>query len=106
MVVNITKDAIWARKAALPPGAQSGSLDPRAMFAPGQPLPDALRLPDPVRPREEQQEPFLREMEIDPDEFYPPDADREISTTWPEEGVDLDVKRLLKAKGVEVEDDD
>jgi len=105
MVVNITKDSIWARKANIPPGSASGSMDPRAMFPPGQ-LPEKLRLPDPVRPREMQQEQFLRDMELDPDDFYPPDADRDISTQWPEEGVEMDVETLLRAKGVEPDDND
>ncbi len=80
-------------------------MDPRAMFPPGQ-LPEKLRLPDPVRPREMQQEQFLRDMELDPDDFYPPDADRDISTQWPEEGVEMDVETLLRAKGVEPDDND
>ncbi len=105
MVVNVTSDSIWARKAAIPPGSASGSMDPRAMFPPGQ-LPEKLRLPDPVRPREMQQEQFLRDMELDPDEYDPPDADRDISTQWPEEGVEMDVETLLRAKGVEPDDND
>jgi ribonuclease Z len=105
MVVNITKDSIWARKAAIPPGAASGSLDPRLMFPPDQ-LPDKLRLPAPARPREMQQEQFLRDMEIDPHSYYPEDADRFISNVWPEEGVEIDVATLLKAKGVDVDDGD
>jgi ribonuclease Z len=105
MVVNVTSDSIWARKANIPPGSASGSMDPRAMFPPGQ-LPEKLRLPDPVRPREMQQEQFLRDMELDPHDFYPPDADRDISTHWPEEGVEMDVETLLRAKGVEPDDND
>jgi ribonuclease Z len=106
MVVNVTKDAIWGRKAALPDGNATGSMDPRAMFPPDQALPEKLRLPDPTRPREDQQEQFLRDMEIDPDEYYPPDADRDVATIWPEDGVEMDVKTLLRAKGVDVVDDD
>jgi ribonuclease Z len=105
MVVNVTNDSIWARKANIPPGSASGSMDPRAMFPPGQ-MPEKLRLPDPVRPREMQQEQFLRDMELDPDDFYPPDADRDISTQWPDDGVEMDVETLLRAKGVEPDDED
>ncbi|MBK5115611.1 MAG: ribonuclease Z [Thermoleophilia bacterium] len=105
MVVNVTKDAIWGRKAAIPPGAASGSMDPRAMFPPGQ-MPEKLRMPDPARPREEQQEQFLRDMELDPDDYYPADAKRDISDVWPDEGVEMDVETLLKAKGVDLDDDD
>ena len=71
MVVNVTSDSIWTRKATIPPGSASGSMDPRAIFLPGQ-MPEKLRLPDPVQPREMQQEKFLRDMELDPAEFYPP----------------------------------
>jgi ribonuclease Z len=104
MVVNVTKDAIWGRKAAIPPGAASGSMDPRAMFPPGQ-MPEKLRMPDPARPREDQQEQFLRDMELDPDDYYPTDAKRDISDVWPDEGVEMDVETLLKAKGVDLDDD-
>ena len=104
MVVNVTKDAIWGRKAAIPPGAASGSMDPRAMFPPGQ-MPEKLRMPDPARPREDQQEQFLRDMELDPDDYYPADAKRDISDVWPDEGVEMDVETLLKAKGVDLDDD-
>jgi hypothetical protein len=79
-------------------------MDPRAMLPPDKPMPAKLRLPDPVRPREMQQEQFLRDMEIDPEKYYPPDEDREVTPVWPEEGVELDVKTLLKAKGVDVDD--
>jgi ribonuclease Z len=62
-----------------------------------------MELPRPKIPREDQQEQFLRDMEIDPHLYYPPDADRKIATVWPEEGVEMDVKTLLKAKGVDVD---
>ena len=105
MVVNVTKDAIWCRKAALPEGNQSGSMDPRVMFPPGSPMPEKLRMPDPTRPREVQQEQFLRDMELDGPDFYPPDQDRKIERVWPDDGIEMDVATLLKAKGVDVDDD-
>jgi hypothetical protein len=75
------------------------------MFPPGQ-MPEKLRMPDPARPREDQQEQFLRDMELDPDDYYPADAKRDISDVWPDEGVEMDVETLLKAKGVDLDDDD
>jgi hypothetical protein len=69
-------------------------------------MPEKLRLPDPVRPREEQQEQFLRDMELDPHKYYPPDADRELATHWPDEGVEMDVETMLEAKGVHLDEDD
>jgi hypothetical protein len=53
-----------------------------------------------------QQEQFPRDMELDPEDFNPPDADRDISTQWPEEGVEMDVETLLRAKGVEPDEND
>jgi ribonuclease Z len=100
VVVNITKDAIWARKANLPHGSPVGALDPRLFFAPGE-IPDTIKMPDPTRPRETQQEQFLRDMEIDPHEYYPPDVDRDITDKWPEDGITMDVKKMLKARGID-----
>ena len=51
-----------------------------------EPFPDTMPLPRPEMPREEQQEQFLRDMEIDPHKYYPPDADREPVQVWPDEG--------------------
>jgi hypothetical protein len=34
------------------------------------------------------------------------DADRDISAQWPEEGVEMDVETLLRAKGVEPDEND
>ena len=85
---------------------QRNRLDGPQSDVPARPTPpEKLRMPDPVRPREMQQEQFLRDMEIEPDDFYPPDANREVERVWPEEGVELDVKTLLRAKGVEADDE-
>ena len=45
-------------------------------------------------------------MELDPHEYYPPDADRELSTHWPDEGVEMDVETMLEAKGVHLDEDE
>jgi ribonuclease Z len=105
-ILNVTKDAIWGREAAMPEGAAISSMDPRAMVPPGMALPDKIQLPDPKIPREEQQEQFLRDMEIDPHLYYPPDVDREPVQTWPEGGVAVDPRDLLRAKGIEIDDDE
>ena len=89
----------------MPEGNQSGSLDPRVMFPPGSPMPEKLRMPDPTRPREVQQEQFLRDMELDGPDFYPPDQDRKIERVWPDDGIEMDVATLLKAKGVDLDDE-
>jgi ribonuclease Z len=105
-ILNVTKDAIWAREAAMPEGAAVASMDPRWMMPEGAPLPDKMKLPQPKKPREVQQEQFLRDMEIDPHLYYPPDVDREIVQNWPEEGMFLEPKKMLKARGVDVDEDE
>jgi len=105
-ILNVTKEAIWSREAALPEGAAISSMDPRTMLPPGMPLPDKIELPTPKIPREEQQEQFLRDMEIDPHLYYPPDVDRPPVQTWPEGGVSVDPRDLLRAKGIEIDEDE
>ena len=105
-ILNITKDAIWVREAALPEGTAVASLDPRWLMPPGAPLPDKMELPRPKIPREEQQEQFLRDMEIDPHLYYPPDVDRPQIQTWPEDGFFLEPKKMLKARGIDVDEDE
>ena len=74
VTVNVTKDAIWYRRAALPDEAGVGM--PRQM-------PDEIVYPDPPMPRETQQEQFLRDNEISPEDYYPPGVYREQITEWP-----------------------
>jgi ribonuclease Z len=105
-ILNVTKEAVWAREAAMPEGAAVSSMDPRAMVPPGMALPDKIDLPDPKIPREEQQEQFLRDIEIDPHLYYPPDVDRPPVQTWPEGGVSVDPRDLLRAKGIDVDEDE
>ncbi len=85
-VVNVTKDAIWVREAALP--EMAGSPRPNLMdMYPGGPdtMPDSITLPPVTIPREAQQDPYLREIEIDPREYYPDDVYREQVTSLPDE---------------------
>ena len=64
-VINITKDAIWSRQAVVSDGAAPASMDPRWFVKPGDPLPESITFPTPRLPREEQQEQFVRDLEID-----------------------------------------
>jgi len=83
-VVNVTKDAIWHRMAALPQFAGQSLPNPTLLF--GDPLPIATDMgivPQPRLPREKQQEQLTRDLEIDPKKYYPPDAYREPLTTLP-----------------------
>lgn len=98
----MTKDAIWSREAVIAEGAAPASMDPRWFVAPGEKLPDEIKFPTPRMPREDQQEQFVRDLEIDPHKYYPPDAYREPVQTWP--GVTLNPREMLKARGIEIDD--
>jgi ribonuclease Z len=98
-VINVTKDAIWARQAALPRNAAPASMDPRWFVPQGQKLPDEIAFPTPRMPREVQQEQFIRDLEIDPKLYYPPDAYRKPVQKWP--GVVLNPREMLTARGID-----
>ena len=86
VVVNVTSDAIWARKAAIPGMTGANVPHPRQLLGLGDgPMPDGVPLPAPRLPREEQQEQYTRDIEIDPHKYYPPDVYREPITKLPED---------------------
>ena len=98
-VVNVTKDAIWARDAALaglanlrkpsPKDAMALAVDTGRGFG-------AVVLPKVRIPREAQQEEFLRKLEIDPVKYYPPDVKRDLVLEMPT-GAEI-IKNKIKAK--------
>jgi ribonuclease Z len=93
-VVNVTKDAIWVREAALPGMSGSPRPNPMDMF-PGGPdtMPDSMTLPPVTRPRESQQDAYLREIEIDPREYLPADVYRDPVTSLPDE-ITIDLRPM------------
>jgi ribonuclease Z len=98
-VVNITKDAVWAREAVLPGlGAVSRPAPQQVaeMFAVDGEVPALVDVP-PVRiPREEQQEQYLRDIEIDPDLYTPPDVQRDLVMGLPT-GLQIPLGAMLDA---------
>jgi ribonuclease BN (tRNA processing enzyme) len=86
VVVNVTQEAIWARKAAIPGMTGANVPHPRQLLGLGDgPLPDGVPLPPPRIPREDQQEQYTRDIEIDPHKYYPPNVYREPITKLPED---------------------
>ena len=70
-VVNVTKDAIWSRMAALPGLTGANVPHPQKLLNLGDgPLPEKVLVPQPRLPREEQQEQLTRDLEIDPKKYY------------------------------------
>jgi ribonuclease Z len=78
IVVNVTKDKIWVREGVLPDYPNSKS--PQFDFDAGQ-----LVVPHPTTSRDEIQEPFVRDLEIPPEEYYPEGYHPELLTEWPVE---------------------
>jgi ribonuclease BN (tRNA processing enzyme) len=101
-VINVTKDAVWSREAAIPKNAAPASMDPRWFVPPGAPLPETISMPTPRLPREKQQEQWVRDLEIDPDLYWPADAKRPLTQKWP--GITLNPREMLKARGIEIDD--
>ena len=98
-VVNVTKDAIWSRKAVLP--ESSGMVPPmrelmaKATRAGIQP-PKTFTFPEPRLTREDQQEQLTRDLEFDQKKIYPPDVYRDQVQTWPK-NFTLDLEKMLGA---------
>ncbi|MGB8908997.1 MAG: hypothetical protein WCC84_09640 [Candidatus Cybelea sp.] len=80
-VVNVTKDAIWHRMAALPGFTGSSLPNPTLLFGDQLPATGQGVVPQPRLPREEQQEQLTRDLEIDPKAHSPADVYREPKTT-------------------------
>jgi hypothetical protein len=102
VVVNVTKDAIWHRDAALPGFAGQSLPKPTILF--GDPLPMATGrgvVPQPRLMREEQQEQLTRDLEIDPKKYYPPGVYREPLTKLadPQE---VDLLEMAKIMGFDL----
>jgi len=93
-VVNVTKDRVWERMALRPEQASMQLPDPRDLFPPGQ-VPDYIQIPEPRLPREEQQDAYLRDRELDPDVYYPADVSRPLTQHYDEETFRVDVQALI-----------
>jgi len=59
-------------------------------------------LADPALPIE-QQEQFVRDLELDPALYYPPDANRPQTQTWP--GITINPREMLAQRGIELDPD-
>lgn len=79
IVVNVTKESIWVREGILPDFPNNRA--PQFDFSNGQ-----LIVPHPTTSREEIQEPFIREQQVDPKEYYPEGYHPELLEHWPVEG--------------------
>ena len=102
-MVNVTKDAIWVRDAALPtlgnparPDFVKVLLD---MVPKGAPMPKEISFPEVRLPREKQQDEYVRQMEVDPAKYMPKDVQRDLVTTFPPLTINVeDMMKRMKAQ--------
>ena len=78
VVVNMTPDKIWVREGVIP--RFPNNRPPQFDFDNG-----AFVAPVPNQRREDMQEPFIREMEVPPQEYYPKEYHPELLQQWPVE---------------------
>jgi hypothetical protein len=78
VVVNVTKESIWVREGILPDYPNSRA--PQFDLAGGK-----LVVPHPPKSRKDIQEPFVRQQEIDPRDYYPRKYHPDLLTEWPVE---------------------
>lgn len=83
VVVNVTKDAIWNRKAALPEAAGSPKPDINEVLQ-GRPL-SSLVIPQPRFTLQQLVDPSTLKGEVDPKKYYPPDVYRQPVQQWPKD---------------------
>jgi len=82
-VINVTKDAVWAREAVLPELGGITQPDLAAQFPDG--IPEYIEMPQPrIKDRTENQDPYFQEIGIDPALYYPPDMLRDMVLELPD----------------------
>jgi hypothetical protein len=99
VVVNVTKDAIWTRRAALPESAQPVRPSPAEAIElfDLSPMQTEVRFPNPRHTIMDVQEQFVRDQEIDPKKYYPKDVYREPLRVFPDDYT-IDIKEIVKQK--------
>ena len=103
VVVNVTKKAIWTRKAALPEStnfARPSKQEAMELF--GLSLTKTtVDFPNPKHASlTEIEGPVPRNVEIDPKDYYPPDVYRKPNPIWPKD-FKIDIKKMLGDKIVQ-----
>ena len=99
VVVNVTKDAVWTRKAAIPEAGNMARPSPRDAIGLFDLSPTNLevRFPNPRHTVADMQEPAVRDREIDPKQYYPSDMYREPQRNFPN-GFKIDVRQVVQTE--------
>ena len=99
VVVNVTKDAVWTRKAAIPEAGNMARPSPRDAIGLFDLSPTNLevRFPNPRHRLADVLEQDVRDREIDPKQYYPPDLYREPQPNFPKDFT-IDVRQIVQKK--------
>ncbi len=96
VVVNVTKEAIWTRTAALSEAAspaRPSKSEAKELFDLG-PRHLSIDFPDPLHNVTDVQEEFVREKEIDPNLYYPEDVKRDLVRVFPR-GFKIQIPKMV-----------
>jgi ribonuclease Z len=99
VVVNVQKDAIWTRMAALsdaPNPARPSKEDAKYLFD-LSPTHLEVDFPDPKHSIPDVQEEFVRDKELDKDLYYPADVNRDLVRVFPD-GFKIEIPEMIKQK--------
>jgi len=96
VIVNVTKEAIWTRKAALPESGNFARPSPREAVElfDLSPTKTEVTYPESRNKYEDLVEQAGRDQEIDPKKYYPLDVYRERHTSFPK-GLKIDVAKMF-----------
>ena len=99
VVVNVTKDAIWTRNAALADDAmpaRPSKDEAKELFDLG-PTHLSIDFPNTKHTMMDVQEQFVRDKEIDPNLYYPEDVNRDLVRTFPN-GFKIEIPKMIGKK--------
>ena len=99
VVVNVNKDSIWTRKAAIPDAGNMSRPNPReaAQLFDLSPTNLKVTFPTPRHTLADTVDQTIFDREIDPKEYYPPDLYRKPEPNFPE-GFTIDVGQIAAVK--------
>ena len=102
VIVNVTKKAIWTRRAALPEStnfARPSAKEAMELFDISL-TKTTVTFPDPKYTMADIEDPAIRTVEYDAKLYYPPDVYRKPNPVFPK-GFKIDLKKMLGEKIVQ-----
>lgn len=102
VIVNVTKKAIWTRKAALPEStnfARPSSQEAKELFDLGL-TNMTVSFPDPKYTLPDIEDPASRKVEYDAKLYYPPDVYRKPNPVFPK-GFKIEIRKMIRDRVIQ-----